>query len=221
MDALKDYSYDVFDSQRKNFGTTVTMILPDLTIKQNQSQELKDRLKYNAIVDPVVSALRFLYGKNYKIVEVDKNNDGETVASIVLDEDGEYCLVPSGNDPEVFLKCNFTAEALLRLELNKMGMDIEEKQDEVICKILKNRFYEDVEPGDSDNLGKICALCILEAMEGYNYVEVRQKKKNKKGDEEVDESVNTILSSFQNEAKKKGYGTVPVLDATGNKKDEK
>lgn len=145
-------------------GSTVTMYLPDGSVKQTQTQELKDRLMFNSIIDPIVSALCQVHGLNYKLDEVTTNNNGAKVANVVLDKKGEFLLVPEG-DIHVTLKCSLLAKSLLCNKLDKMGMDTQQKKDQVVKHILENCFYDDVEVVDIDNLSKLLALCTMQAIQ--------------------------------------------------------
>lgn len=198
MTERKDFSFELLDCLRTNAGWTTTMILEDGRTEQVQSQELKDRLGFNDIINPVVSALREVYGVQYKIGDNGEIFEGGRVTNLVMDAKGPFRLVPEG-DPHLVSKCNQLALALLYKKLTKMGFVSNEQKDEVVQEILMNRFFEDVKIGDSNNLSKLLALCLEEAMYGYNTVEVQQKDKqvqNKKEQEEDDDTYLTMFNAF-------------------------
>ena len=122
------------------------------------------------------------------------------VSNLVMDAKGPFRLVPEG-DPHLASKCSLLAQALLKKKLTKMGYINNEQKDVVVNEILVNRFYEDVKIGDNNNLSKLLALCLEEAMHGYNVVELQQKEKQMQNKEEQnnteEEDEDTYLTMFE------------------------
>lgn len=200
----KDFSYKKIDDQRTKVGLTATMVMVDGTLKQVQTQELKDRLRLNEIINPIVSALREVYGVQHSIGDTKVSSEGGRITDMVLDPSGPFRLVPEG-DPHLTTKCFNLALALLKKELTKLGFVSNEEKDKVVKEVLENRFYEHVEDGNTDNLSKLLCLLLDESMQGYNAVELQQKEKKMKregkqphemeDDEDVDDAL-ALLKAF-------------------------
>lgn len=200
MSERKDFSIELLDCLRTKTGWTTTMILKDGRSEQVQSQELKDRLRFNDIMNPIVSALREVYGVQHKVGDSGVSFEVGRVSNLVMDAKGPFRLVPEG-DPHLASKCSLLAQALLKKKLTKMGYINNEQKDVVVNEILVNRFYEDVKIGDNNNLSKLLALCLEEAMHGYNVVELQQKEKQMQNKEEQnnteEEDEDTYLTMFE------------------------
>jgi hypothetical protein len=200
------------------------MILKDGRSEEVQSQELKDRLRFNDIINPIVSALREVYGEQHRIGDIGVSFDGGRVTNLVKDAEGPFRLVPDC-DPHLENKCSLLALALLKKKLTKMGFVTNEQKDTVVQEILVNRFYEDVRVGDTNNLSKLLALCVEEAKHGYNAVEVQQKDKqmqdnNEQGNmEEEDKDISVaIFEAFC--SSKMVQDRFASLDGLGVKKED-
>ena len=237
MSERKDFSFELLDCLRTKTGWTTTMILKDGRSEQVQSQELKDRLRFNDIMNPIVSALREVYGVQHKVRDIGVSFEVGRVSNLVMDAEGPFRLVPEEIDPNLQSKCRLLALALLSKTLTKNGFVTNDQKDEVVIGILQNRFFEDVKiRGDiknpNPNLSNLISLCLEEAMHGYNVVELQQKEKqmqNKKEqqnkDEEYDDTYLNMFNAFSTSqmvqdrlASLDGLGAMKKGDETGSKK---
>lgn len=181
MSERPDFSYKLLNDQRTKAGWTMS-----IGSEQVQTQELKDRLRLNEIINPIVSALREVYGVQHKIGDNGVSFERGRVTDMIMDAKGPFRLVPNC-DPHLADKCSKLALALLHKKLTKMGLVTNEEKDKVVKEILVNRFYEDDEVGDTNNLSKLLCFCVEESMHGYNAVEVQQKKKQMEKEKEEHE----------------------------------
>lgn len=137
---------------------------------------MHERYDFNAIIDPIVDALRKIHGENCKIELLDEKCGKGQFIKLVFEENGPLRMVPSPGDEVQTQKCFSLIESLLEKKLNSMGITKEEKKEEMKRDILSNRFYVEGEMQYGTGF-ELQRLIYMESMNGYNSVVEEQLRK--------------------------------------------
>lgn len=137
---------------------------------------MEERYEFNAIINPIVDALRKIHGQNCKIEMLDERCGKTQFIKIVFEENGPLRMVPNPEDREQVEKCFSLINGLLEQKFNKMGITKDEKKKEIKRNMLRNRFYVEGETQYEAEF-ELERFIYMESQNGYNSVVEEQLRK--------------------------------------------